>query len=63
MGSILNDIQESAVGYGGEGGVKDEGEAEEVSEEVGAKRKKTNGDDDRIQKNSKRKCTPKKRET
>ena len=51
MGSILNDIQESAarsVRYGG-GGVEDQGEAEEVSEEVGRgrkKRKKTNDHDD-----------------
>ena len=56
MGAILNDIQESAarsVGYGG--GKEDEGDTEEVVQEVGrgrkkgrkeAKRKKTNDYDD-----------------
>ena len=55
-----------------ERGVEDKGEAEEVRKEVGrgrkkgregAKRKKTNYDDDRTQKISKRKSTPKKQET
>ena len=56
----------------GEGGVEDKGEVEEVSEEVGrgrkkgkegAKRKKTNDDDDGTQKIPKGKSTPKKWQT
>ena len=70
MGSILNDIQKSvarSAGYGEGGGVEDQGEVEEVSEEVGrgrkkgregAKRKRT--DDDGSQNILKRKSTPKK---